>query len=60
MNVCPTCGGTGEVPDRKQQIIALRGDGLTWAEIARQLGISRQRVQAIKTTLVASGKLTED
>ena len=49
--VCPTCGGTGIAPDTRSRVKELLDEGITQAEIARRLSISRARVGQIKASL---------
>ena len=43
---------------RERQVLELRFLGLHWADIARELGLSRNRVKQIKKQLQEKGMLT--
>ena len=44
------------MPDRRELIAAMRADGMGWAAIGRELGISRQAAQQLATYTPALGK----
>lgn len=50
----PRCGRNPDI-ERRQQVVALRRQGLTFAKIAEQLGVTHQAVQQMFTTVAGSG-----
>ncbi len=54
--VCLTCGGTGVAPNTRSRVEALLAEGISQAQIARDLGISRARVGQLKQALESASK----
>ena len=47
-----------DLTDRERQVLELRFLGLYWADMARKMGLSRNRVKQIKKQLQKKGMLT--
>lgn len=44
---------------RQRQVLKARAEGLSWADIARKIGISREQVRQIKNRLIDMGVFTK-
>ena len=54
---CPTCRGTGKVPDTRAEVKRLLEKGESQAAIGRELGVSRARVNQIRHSLIERGEI---
>ncbi len=51
MITCPTCGGAGDVPDTRSRVAELLAEGMSQADIGRELAMSRARVGQHKAAI---------